>query len=259
MSKRLDLSSQRFGRLVALRPDKTYVKHSGKIVTTWTCRCDCGNEVVVSTSNLRSGNTKSCGCLQKDRASSASFIDLTGQRFGMLTVLNAMPNKNRFGHYEYKCRCDCGGLAIVDAANLRTGNTSSCGCIKSYGENYINKWLQEHSVNFRPQYSHDKIIYPSGRRPFFDFAVFDNDDNLLCLIEYNGEQHYVPGYGWNDEENHIITVKRDEEKRKQCKRFGIKLHEIPYWDYENLDSILTRIINEATAPDIEEAQEELTE
>ena len=244
MSKRLDLSGQRFGRLIAIRPDQTHVKPSGKIVTTWVCRCDCGNEIIVSTSNLRSGNTKSCGCLQKDRTSEASFIDLTGKQFGKLTVISAMPNRNRFGHYEYKCKCECGGITIVDAANLRTGNTLSCGCVKSFGENYINKWLQNHHINFRPQYSHDDIIYPSGRRPFFDFAIFDSDNNLLCLIEYNGEQHYNPGYGWNDEENHSIIVMRDEEKRKQCKQLGIKLYEIPYWDYENLGQILQQIVEE---------------
>lgn len=36
----------------------------------WKCLCDCGNEVVVTSSNLRSGHTRSCGCLEKEIASS---------------------------------------------------------------------------------------------------------------------------------------------------------------------------------------------
>lgn len=153
-----------------------------------------------------------------------------------------MPKRNRFGHCEYKCQCDCGGIAVVDAGNLRQGTTQSCGCIKSRGESKINQWLQDHGINFRPQYSHDLIVYPSGRRPFFDFAIFDHNDNLLGLIEYNGEQHYHSGYGWNDEVNHGVTVDRDNEKRKQCVKLGIKLYEIPYWDYDKLDSILADIM-----------------
>lgn len=241
---RLNLTGVRFGRLVALRPDKSQIKPSGSIVTTWLCKCDCGNELVVSTNNLRSGNTKSCGCLQHDRSSESSFINLVGKTFGQLEVVAKMPNKNRFGHYEYKCKCSCGSMTIVDAANLRTGNTTTCGCIKSHGEHAINMWLQEHHINFRAQYSHDEIIYSTGRRPFFDFAIFDSDDNLLCLIEYNGEQHYQSGYGWNDEKNHSDTVRRDNEKREQCDRLGIRLVEIPYWDYDNLDSILYELMSQ---------------
>ena len=54
-----DLSGQRFGKLIVLRPvgrDK-----GGRIL--WLCRCDCGNETVVLGGHLRSGHTRSCGCL----------------------------------------------------------------------------------------------------------------------------------------------------------------------------------------------------
>ena len=88
---------------------------------------------------------------------------------------------------------------------------------------FINKWLVEHKINFVPQYSHDKIILSSGRRPLFDFAIFDENNNLLCLIEYQGKQHYFSGQGWNYEENHLEIVRRDNEKRNQCSLLGIKL------------------------------------
>lgn len=38
----------------------------------------------------------------------------------------------------------------------------------------INKWLQEHNINFIPQYSIDNIVLDSNRHPFFDFAIFDD-------------------------------------------------------------------------------------
>ncbi len=63
MSKnRLDISGQKFGKLTALYPTERK-STSGSIV--WRCRCDCGNEVDVSVSELRKGNNKSCGCLKE--------------------------------------------------------------------------------------------------------------------------------------------------------------------------------------------------
>lgn len=59
-----DLSGQRFGRLVAVELVK-----SDKCGCYWRSKCDCGSETIVRASGLRSGRTKSCGCLQKEKAS----------------------------------------------------------------------------------------------------------------------------------------------------------------------------------------------
>ena len=56
MRKRLDLTGQRFGRLIVLRPAENIGDR-----TAWICRCDCGQETVVRTNNLRSGRTRGCG------------------------------------------------------------------------------------------------------------------------------------------------------------------------------------------------------
>lgn len=57
MRKRLDLSGQRYGKLTVLHPAENI-----GACTAWLCRCDCGQETVVRTDNLRNGRTKSCGC-----------------------------------------------------------------------------------------------------------------------------------------------------------------------------------------------------
>lgn len=229
---RKNLLGQHFGRLTPIE-----WLGDGK----WNCRCVCGNVVPVITYNLLNGNTQSCGCLQKEKASEATFKSLVGERFGKLLVIERVEN-NRFGHICYKCKCDCGGEAIVDAGNLRQGNTNSCGCIKSKGEMIINNWLQEHNIPFQSQYSIDEIILDSSRRPFFDFAIFDNDNNLLCLIEYNGKQHYEITGGWNNEEMFEITQHRDNQKSEWCKKLNIPLYIISYLD--NIEEKLEEIIYE---------------
>ena len=92
----------------------------------------------------------------------------------------------------------------------------------------INNWLQAHNIPFQPQYSVNEIILDSGRRPFFDFAIFDNDNNLQCLIEYNGKQHYEITGGWNTKEHFEITQNRDRQKSEWCKKLNIPLYIISY-------------------------------
>lgn len=63
------------------------------------------------------------------------FIDLTGQRFGRLTVIERaedhVSGSQKF--VQWICRCDCGAQCIVLGGALRRGNTQSCGCLKKIG------------------------------------------------------------------------------------------------------------------------------
>lgn len=58
----------------------------------------------------------------------ANFIDLTGQRFGRLTVIERSFSKPK-GKTWFKCRCDCGNVVNVWSVYLRNGTTKSCGCL----------------------------------------------------------------------------------------------------------------------------------
>jgi hypothetical protein len=58
-----------------------------------------------------------------------AFIDITGQRFGRLTVIKRVGRKND-GHAAWQCRCDCGTKTIVSGSSLRKGDSQSCGCLK---------------------------------------------------------------------------------------------------------------------------------
>lgn len=70
MSKKLDLTGQRFGRLMAICESE---KRTVGQRVTWNCICDCGNFKEVKTHELRNGNTKSCGCLHGELASKRAY------------------------------------------------------------------------------------------------------------------------------------------------------------------------------------------
>lgn len=79
MSK-IDLTGQKFGKLIVIRESE--IKKNNK--RSWICRCECGTEKVITTSNLRNGNTKSCGCLKRKKQQewgASTLRDLTGEKF----------------------------------------------------------------------------------------------------------------------------------------------------------------------------------
>jgi len=115
LSRVIDETGNRYGKLTVISRGK----NSGK-QTKWVCRCDCGSDVSVYGTSLRSGHTKSCGCLK--------FVDDTGKRYGKLTVIKLVDH-NRYRKSRWLCKCDCGSEVVVEATNLHTGNTKSCGCL----------------------------------------------------------------------------------------------------------------------------------
>ena len=118
MTKALDLTGQKFGKLTALERAES---KSGK--SRWLCLCECGNKTIVFTQNLTRSHTTSCGCAHNDVR-----LDLTGKRFGRLTVIG-ITSERKHGVPIWKCQCDCGSVLYVTTNHLSMGAQRSCGCI----------------------------------------------------------------------------------------------------------------------------------
>lgn len=94
----------------------------------WNCQCECGNLTTVAGNSLRTGHTKSCGCLSRITASQIAFKDLTGQRFNRLLVMYPV-GKALSGAIVWHCVCDCDDECNVRSDSLRNQHTQSCGCL----------------------------------------------------------------------------------------------------------------------------------
>ena len=115
-----DLTGQKINRWhVGMRR-----RENGK--TEYFCTCECGVQRWVNHSNLASRASMSCGCF-KTEVMNASALDLTGQRFGRLLVIDRNPEKTVAKKIMWNCVCDCGNRTISQTNNLRSGNSSSCG------------------------------------------------------------------------------------------------------------------------------------
>ena len=126
---KMDLTGQRFGKLTVLSEAPIHITAKGSRCRRWVCKCDCGRTKIIEQSSLRSGATKSCGCALPPHR------DLTGQVFGMLTVLEeAEPVYSASGrkNYTWLCQCSCGRKKIIPTRNLTEGHAKSCGCLNKF-------------------------------------------------------------------------------------------------------------------------------
>ena len=100
----------------------------------------------------------------------------------------------------------------------------------SRGEIKIEEILQESGLNFTEEYSFSDLYSSNGRPLRFDFAVFDDDKNLMFLIEYQGIQHYVAKSKFGGNSGLKKQQYNDMLKREYCRKHNIILVAIPYTD-----------------------------
>lgn len=213
---------ERFGKLITIEDTGKTDSSRHKL---WRCICDCGNEIIVASRNLTTGNTKSCGCNHQRH-------QLLGQKFGMLMVIEDMGNDIK-GNSLWKCKCDCGREKIVRGVNLVAGATISCGCSKmSKGELKIKQILDSHKIKYKQEY----LIREIGNKRF-DFAILDNNNKVIKLIEFDGIQHYEDtGFSkLNKGESLQKRQESDRIKNEWAAAHNIPLLRIPYWDYNKID------------------------
>ena len=234
LGMRADLTGKRFGKLLVLGEPQ-----NGTRGTVWKCLCDCGTICYKVSADLVNGNTKSCGCYKADLHSTMN--DLTGQTFGELTALFS-DTVAKDGQRIWHCRCSCGKEIDVRAGALRSGKTKSCGCKTSKGNLAIRLILEKRKISFKQEYIFSELYNENADNPLrFDFALF-KEDNLLCLIEYNGKQHYEPVDFFGGVDAFIDQQKRDNLKREFCKNKRILLFTIKY--DENIQERMEEILDE---------------
>ena len=150
---------------------------------------------------------------------------------------------------EYRCRCYfCGEEQVITCDKFGIypptpygyramgGYWSAAYCknmchpISSF-QWIVTKLLIENQIQYRVEYSFPDLLGCYGKNQLrFDFAIFNKDGTLKCLIECQGEQHYQPVDEFGGKTKHDIQVENDELKRQYVESHKIPLIEISYKD-----------------------------
>lgn len=188
MGKFIDLTGKRFGRLTVIKR----VENGKHGHSRYLCDCGCGVEKIVCGDNLRNGGTRSCGCLNTESAKK-KFINLVGQRFGKLVVLEYSSSDNAVNK-KWFCRCDCGNTTIVRGSHLKGGSIKSCGCLlrrigkehPSYNSNLTDK--ERMSTRDYPKYNEWRA------------AIYKRDNYTCQICKQEGgslNAHHLESYNSN--------------------------------------------------------------
>lgn len=191
--------------------------------------------------NLKQGK----GCHKCKARKMADFQRLTIEEVkNRLEYIN--PNikilSEKYVHTREKLKCKC----VVNGCEWKsTWDSLSQGngcpiCSSSKGEKIILEILLRKKIPYERQYKFKDCKYKYSLA--FDFAIFDSYDNLISLIEYDGEQHFKSMEYFGGEESFKKTIKRDEIKDKYCKKNNIPLLRIAYWERDEIEGILNEWI-----------------
>lgn len=203
-----DYIGKRFGHLTVISRAGDYIcPKNHKHYVMYNCLCDCGNKTVAMTSNLKKGSTISCGCKRPH-----AFVDLSGQRFGYLTVekrVDDYVNPKGRKLIRYLCKCDCGNEIYALANTLRSHDVCSCGCkVYSRGEELVANWLSDNNIKYESHKTFSECVSDIGNKLSYDFWL----PELNALIECNGKQHYEPVEFFGGEMRFVEQQRHDELK-----------------------------------------------
>lgn len=239
-----NLIGQKFNYLTVIERDYNYNKLHNVQGTYWKCLCDCGNYTTVRRDSLINGSTKSCGCMKKELTRNFNMIDMTGQRFGKIVVIEpefdyAEKNnlKNSGNIIYWKCRCDCGKICYFPGTEIRQGKVNSCSeCNGSAGETAIRLILEQYNVKYiyNKSYFKDLISPDTNYCLRYDFIIVDTVGNPKYIIEYDGKQHFEPVLPWGGKERFEYQKRMDTIKNNYALEHNIPLIRIPYTQLKNL-------------------------
>lgn len=223
MGKFVDLTGKKFGKLTVLKRSS---KKSRNIY--YDCQCECGRFRTVVGWRLTNGEITTCKI-----CSNPNYKNIANQKFGKLTAIKDTGKRTSNRSVIWECICECGNIIEVDGTSLRTGHTTSCGCINySIGEKNIENILKESNIKYIKEY---KPVELKNKR--FDFAILDNDNKIILLIEFDGRQHYDINTKYYSEKQH----QNDIVKNQWCQNNHIPLIRIPYTERDKitLDTIFS--------------------
>ena len=204
------------------------------------CRCKLHNETFFATpDHLIQGEVGCKQCIgiknhMSGLKSHEEFVNQLQQVNPSINVVGLYDGAQR--RIEVEC-LNCGHIWRPQATSVVSGYGCPC-CSSSKGEKRIKDFLEQHNITFTPQKTFPDLFGVGGRHLSYDFYLPD----FNVLVEYQGQFHDGTAPQQTEGE-FIIQQEHDKRKAIYAKLHHIRLIEIWYWDYDNIETILSNVLN----------------
>lgn len=241
-----------FGDIVSFIDDETNCKILSKPSdyenqnSVLKFKCLCGEIFESSWRSFASSKNKLCPkCTDEIRSKSktksneeflSKVYEAVGNEYTFLEEYKNVKEKITVKHNE------CGHIYQVTPDGFLNNGRRCPNCMCSKGEAKIGKILEKYDIKFLKQYIFDDLVGVQNGFLRFDFAIFNND-KLMCLIEYDGEQHFNLIEGLMNQQDFERLQEHDKRKNKYCKEHNLSLIRIPYYDFGTIEEILIKELN----------------
>lgn len=236
-----DIQKPKWEDINLLFEQNNYMLHSTEYVNAkrkleYTCSIHLNMGIQsITYNNLKSGfGCRYCGRERTAMARRLSFDEVKNIFAKNDMILLEQEYKNTQEKLKYICKNHIEvGVQEMSTVNAYKNHCPYCNMIK--GENKILSFLMQHKIRFQHQKSYDNLLGVGGGKLSYDFYLPDHN----VLIEYQGEQHEHPISIFGGEKQFNIQKEHDRRKRDYAMRNNIDLFEIWYYDFVNIDDILT--------------------
>lgn len=205
-------------------------------------KCNEGHLFQMAFADLQQGQRCSkCKYIKNGNRCRSTFRDVNAYVESIGYTLISKAYVNNMQKMDIKCnKCHVFKMSLN---KLKRGQRCPY-CNGSGGEKIISKYLDENNIAYKKEYSFNDLRDKNYLR--FDFAIFVNEE-LYCLIEFDGEQHFKPkNWGGCNKEEAIEKFEdlkyKDKLKDEYCKENNIKLYRVHYTQVNDIDEILKKII-----------------
>lgn len=131
------------------------------------------------------------------------YVDINGKRFGRLVVLwHSYTLNKKYGSEFYECICDCGVRCVKKKANIITGDTRSCGCLKKESIGNVNR---SHSLTGTKEYVSwmaikSRCYYPKNNR----YAKYGARGITVCQRWKDSFENFLSDMGYAPSPKHSV-------------------------------------------------------
>lgn len=237
MGKWIDITGQRFGKLVAICQAEPHITQSGNKREMWKCRCDCGNETIKAKADLIRNETKSCGCSHYVTGNKSPAYKHGRSKERLYTIHRGMlyrcenPSCNNYKYYGAR------GITVCDDwHNVNTfidwalshgykNNLSLDRIDNNKGYEPANcRWADNHTQSTNRRQSHH-IMYENNSIPLTDFAKQNDLNYSFVLTHYLKEETaeeilqnrpVIKVYEYNGKKYSLTQLARIANMSKEC-------------------------------------------